>query len=692
MMSHKRDEPGRGDSVLGLIMRASRGNVNNSTHDSPPRHGGVPDRERSPSRRASETLSVRPNVSGGMFEKWRTGQHTPPSSAPHRYETASPAEQQRRKHSLFYRAREKEAASGGSSPRHGETQSPSNSPRSAVEQNVHLDDTSVTRSVALESAPQGSRRSSLVDLTKEDLAGMPDAVQRHWTRRVSHATTTRAQRTATALALDTEPADAFSPSPAPKTLSLSLDESAIHPVAETPERGSVQEEGEDFQKQGEPCSACKVLAPSAHRTTLPCGHILCEGCHQAAAPCKLCDTESPAVCTECLTLPAMSKILPCGHAICLQCLPQVKAPYTCTTCSKSVEIVAGLADRSPLHAKGAPCGARKIEDFFEIATCGRCEAAPSVLSCLDCRLSFCEACSALIHTGALKEHYLEVHTTHTMPEAGRCPKANHKSRLTYFDTEKDRFLCKECISDAKSAGTTPIFIPLEDAAKKAKAELEAGFKTGGAFVEKVKGVVNVLRDHRTRVETLRREETERVNNVFGEWRRKLKEREDEILQRTAQFYQEQHDEVDHELGKQMAMLETYNRRLGKLGCILEDNAEKVARFSSAGGDIGALQATSRDLIVSRELTKLDELLSLAKVQPLRVPPLSRLHLDLAEKDWNVVVSATVDELKAEEGSMSLSADTALPRTAQWSPAQHYTSTEEVSFAKVRDDSVVANIT
>ena len=314
------------------------------------------------------------------------------------------------------------------------------------------------------------------------------------------------------------------------------------------------------------------------------------------------------------------------------------------------------------------------------------------MSCLDCRIEFCTACSDVVHAGALAAHYLQVAAGPTPPATGTCPKSGHqRQRLSLFDATDSRFACEMCVDEGATSGDVA---SVTDAADGALAELRAADATCASHVENLRSSIGVLRDHRTRVASLARDEAEHIAAVFDGWRRMLDEREEEIRARTASFYEEQKEDLEHELGKQMTVLATFNRNLQRIRQATETHDEQTRAYSQGGrgGDADGLEDAERRLVVSRTLLNLDELQHLAESASLRVPALSQLKLALSEKDWAVVVTASVEELKAEEAFRN---DVITPPRPppQWSTIQKQTAVEELSFAETeRPASAVSAIT
>eukprot|EP01060_Flectonema_neradi_P023644 TRINITY_DN31907_c0_g1_i1.p1 TRINITY_DN31907_c0_g1~~TRINITY_DN31907_c0_g1_i1.p1 ORF type:complete len:539 (+),score=77.29 TRINITY_DN31907_c0_g1_i1:38-1618(+) len=300
--------------------------------------------------------------------------------------------------------------------------------------------------------------------------------------------------------------------------------------------------------------------------------------------------------------------LPCDHWVCSSCivLNEETSEIFCSSCQIPHS---GVARQMRKKLESAAQQARQPR-------CGRCESRQATVICIDCKTGYCESCTNVVHVGTLKLHDIE-----TLIDSGYCE--IHKGQpLDTYDTTTGQLRCKQC--------TNPNSGPSDNT--DSESELENAKDQAKAFISLVQSSARVLQDSLKRINTMQQECHSEIQSSFQTWRETLECREQDMTDRCDDFYNKQRADIEHELGRQLALIGTFNRSVSDINKIIRPEGK-----------------TDNEDPNSKPRLHLQELNNLLS-STLHIPPLSKLRMTLTEypQPWNLLLESDTTELKPEE--------------------------------------------
>ncbi|XP_077327125.1 E3 ubiquitin-protein ligase TRIM39-like [Lithobates pipiens] len=240
------------------------------------------------------------------------------------------------------------------------------------------------------------------------------------------------------------------------------------------------------------------------------------------------DLRAELECSVCLNIYTDPVTLRCGHNFCRVCIDRVldtqegSGGYSCPECREK------FPDQPALHRN---ITLRNIVGNFLSAQphqeesgvfCTHCvdSPVPAVRSCLHCEVSLCDK-HLRVHKKS-PEHVL-CDPTLSM-ESRKC--SVHKKILEYYCTEDNSCVCMLCVIGGHKGHEME---SLDEASEKKKKTLRNVLQKLLTKREETEERVQILQEHRRKVEEEAAGDTERVTVLFRDLRRRLEDLEKRVL-------------------------------------------------------------------------------------------------------------------------------------------------------------------
>ncbi|XP_077330006.1 E3 ubiquitin-protein ligase TRIM39-like [Lithobates pipiens] len=234
-------------------------------------------------------------------------------------------------------------------------------------------------------------------------------------------------------------------------------------------------------------------------------------------------------CSVCLNIYTDPVNLKCGHNFCRVCIDRVldtqegSGGYSCPECKGKFRFRPAVHRNMKLH---------NIVENFLSAQAGQEESGvfctycvdspvPAVRSCLHCEVCLCDK-HLRVHKKS-PEHVL-CDPTLSM-ESRKC--SVHKKILNYYCTVDDTCICVSCSMIGGHKGHK--LESLDEASEKKKETLIIVLQKLLTKREETEEIVQILQEHRRKVEDKAAGDTERVTVLFRDLRRRLEDLEKRVL-------------------------------------------------------------------------------------------------------------------------------------------------------------------
>ena len=174
--------------------------------------------------------------------------------------------------------------------------------------------------------------------------------------------------------------------------------------------------------------------------------------------------------------------------------------------------------------------------------------------CQECKIFMCNKCEKL-HSEVLENHHqYKIDKEKDINEifTGLCKEINHQCELKYFCKTHNILCCAECITKIKGKDhgqhTDCDICSIYDIEKEKKNKLEENIKTLEKMFNNLKDTIDELKKILEKIEKDKEEKKMEIQKVFTNLRNHLNEREDELLSKIDEAFNEEY--FDENLIKQ----------------------------------------------------------------------------------------------------------------------------------------------